>query len=718
MLLFSLSILFGAVDKSEIEKTLIQLSKAPVKVQYDEQLNVPEFIKGQFHLEAAPGKSLMADQFAKKLNKALQLHPETKFKLFRERHNKYNGDQIWHYKQYVKDIPIFTSDLVFNVMRNGDIRLISGKWYQIDFSLTPSIDAGTARNTVLASKITGKITFEGKPELTIFDDDGDVRLVYHIQIKTDKPYGDWHYFIDAQSGELFFKYNNVFDARNRRIYTANNGTSLPGTLIITEGGSSSDQVAMTTYNHFGTTWDYFWNTFSRDSYNDNGATVTATVHYDVNYVNAYWNGSQFVFGDGDGSQSGPLGMGLDVVAHEYTHAVTQYTADLVYSNQPGALNESLSDVFAAMVDRNDWWIGEDVWTPSTPNDALRYMDDPTLGNQPAHMDDYQNVPYDNGGVHINSGIPNKACYNIATDIGRAKTEQIYYYALANLMTSNDDFSMARSHLVEAATQLYGAGSAEVAAVEAGFDAVGITGDTGGGGGGCKGKNQLITAPLAEVKSIIHILSEPYIQNKERTAEIIDLLERNQDELIRIFSHNRDLLTEANNLILKHRSFFLSQLKDDPMIFSDEMVFEFTQLLTGVEKKAVSATRHDLNVLAIILENASGKTLRELIEFTYNMKVLEAEDKTDFAPDTYEFVNNYPNPFNPVTTIQYRVANAGNVKLALYDLNGRLVKTIVDEHKQPGLYSIQVNGTELPSGIYFYRLITGTSDISKKMILVK
>jgi thermolysin len=716
--LFFLFTLFGGVNKNSVEKSLIQLSKAPVKVQYDENLQVPEFIKGQFHFEGVTNLKDLPIQFMNKFKESFQLHPETTLEFFREKTNSLNGDVIYHYQQYVKGIPIFNSDIAFSIMKNGDIRLISGKWYQIDFSLTPSIDKTFAESMVLNDKPTGRIVKRGTPQLTIFDDDGDVRLTYHMEVYTEKPYGEWHYFVDAQTGKIFFKYNNVFDAKNRRIYTANNGTSLPGTLIITEGGSSSDPVAMGTYNNFGTTYDYWLNTHGRDSYNNAGATIVATVHYDVNYVNAYWNGNQFVFGDGDGSQSDPLGLGLDVVAHEFTHAVTQYTANLTYSNQPGALNESMSDVFAAMVDRDDWWIGEDVWTPGTPNDALRYMDDPPRGNQPDHMDNYQDVPYDNGGVHINSGIPNKACYNIATDIGRAKTERIYYYALANLMTSNDDFSMARAHLVEAATQLYGAGSPEVAAVEAGFDAVGITGSSGGGGGGCKGKNQLVTAPLAEVKSIIRILSEPYLSNKSKTDELLALIERNQDEFIRIFSNNRDLLTEANDLIVKYRDFFTNQISDNPPVFSENMVYEFTDLLAKVEKKAVSSTRQDLNTLAILLENAPGKTLSEVIAFAYQMNVLSTDDENPYALNQFEFVRNYPNPFNPATSIQYRVAQRGKVTIHIYDITGRLIRTLVNEVKNPGLYSIRFDASNLPSGIYIYRLRTPKSDISKKMILVK
>jgi hypothetical protein len=183
------------------------------------------------------------------------------------------------------------------------------------------------------------------------------------------------------------------------------------------------------------------------------------------------------YGDGDGVESGPLSQALDIVAHELTHAVTDGTSGLVYFGQSGALNESYSDVFAIMVDTGDFQLGEDVWTPGTPGDALRDMADPTLYNQPANMAAFRYTLFDSSGVHINSGIPNKAAHLAITDpgygIGRPAVQQIYYRALVNYLTPSSNFLANLNALIQASTDLFGAGSAQTAAIRKSQAAVGV-----------------------------------------------------------------------------------------------------------------------------------------------------------------------------------------------------------------------------------------------------
>jgi len=249
-------------------------------------------------------------------------------------------------------------------------------------------------------------------------------LAWHLVILLGET-AEWHYFISAKSGKLIGRYNSVPHAKYRTVYDYDGSESI-GFRVLQEGDPThSDPIVQNVYDHMGTTYDYFKNTFGRDSYDDNGSELRALVHYGVGQNSATWTTSRKLrFGDGDGSQSGPLGNALDVVAHEFAHGVTETTAGLIYTFQSGALNESMSDIFGVMVDRDDWLIGEDTWTPAIPTDALRYIDDPTLGSQPAHMQDFQVHPfsYDNGGVHINSGIPNKVFYLIATYI---RNERLY-----------------------------------------------------------------------------------------------------------------------------------------------------------------------------------------------------------------------------------------------------------------------------------------------------
>ncbi len=223
-------------------------------------------------------------------------------------------------------------------------------------------------------------------------------------------------------------------------------------------------------------YDYYLNTHNRDSYNGKGAAVESVVHFDKNYNNAAWTGQYMIYGDGDGVTFSELSGAKDVIAHELTHAVTETSSNLVYENQPGALNESFSDVFGYFVDPDDWLMGEDIYTPKIAGDALRSLSDPAKYDQPEHMNNYQNLPNtkagDWGGVHINSGIPNKAAYNTIQKIGKAKAEKIYYRALTQYLTTNSQFVDAKKALVQSATDLYGA--TEAAAVTEAWNAVGVT----------------------------------------------------------------------------------------------------------------------------------------------------------------------------------------------------------------------------------------------------
>ena len=213
---------------------------------------------------------------------------------------------------------------------------------------------------------------------------------------------------------------------------------------------------------------------SRDSHDDAGALVSLTVHYGSRYNNAFWDGTQLVFGDGDGRVFERFTKPVDVLAHEFSHAVVEHTAGLVYRGQSGALNESVADVFASCLKQRllgqeaadgDWLIGEGIFTPSIKARALRDMaapgtayDDPELGADPqvGHMDDYIETADDNGGVHLNSGIPNKAFQLAAVAIGGSAIEgagRIWYDALVGDAVPEDaDFATFAAATVAAAGQ--------------------------------------------------------------------------------------------------------------------------------------------------------------------------------------------------------------------------------------------------------------------------
>ena len=319
-------------------------------------------------------------------------------------------------------------------------------------------------------------------------------------------------FASALDGDLVTMHPTLYNAMYRKIYNGNHTNpdypTLPGTLMFQEGAtSSSDAAAWDCYVNFGYTYNYFKTRFNRDSFDNAGAQLIGTVHVGTDWVNAYWNGTQMVFGDGDGTQSTYLSKALDIVAHELTHAVTDRTADLAYQSESGALNEAMSDIFAAgaevykvgSVNSNTWLVGEAAWTPATSGDALRYMNNPTADGY--SKDYYPERLYpsctpsssnDYCGVHGNSGIGNLAFYLLSQGgthprgkttvnvpaITITKAEQIFYRALTTgLMTSTTNFQGARNATKTAAEQLYGVGGAESTAVTACWDAVAVPGGT-------------------------------------------------------------------------------------------------------------------------------------------------------------------------------------------------------------------------------------------------
>lgn len=277
----------------------------------------------------------------------------------------------------------------------------------------------------------------------------------------------------------------------RTIYTAGQGTSLPGKQVRAEGQAPvGDESANEAYDGLGDTFALYWQAFQRNSLDGKGLPLIATVHYDKDFDNAYWDGQQMVFGDGDGVYFSSFTDSVDVIGHELTHGVTQYTAGLTYVAQPGALNESMSDCFGSMVkqqvlgqtaDHADWLIGQGLFTAKVKGVALRSMkapgtayDDPHLGKdpQPADMTGYQDLPHDsahdNGGVHINSGIPNRAFYLAATAIGGNSWEgagRIWYAVLTGGKLAKDvDFKGFAQATIDTAGQLFGASSSQRDAV--------------------------------------------------------------------------------------------------------------------------------------------------------------------------------------------------------------------------------------------------------------
>ncbi len=289
--------------------------------------------------------------------------------------------------------------------------------------------------------------------------------------------------------------------KHRLIYHAGFAESLPGRLVRREGTDPTGDPAIDeAYDGTGHTWDLFYDIFGRNSVDDKGMHLVSSVHYGQGYDNAFWDGEQMVCGDGDEDLPEQerlfrrFTIAADIIGHELTHGITQFEAKLAYYGQPGALNESFSDVFGSLVkqrilnqtaDEADWLIGQGLFTSNVRGQSIRSMkepgtayDDPILGKdpQPGHMNDYVNTTSDNGGVHVNSGIPNRAFYICASEIGGyawEKAGKIWYKALRDRLSAGSDFKETAGITFQIAGEDYGIGSAEQNAVKKGWEEAGI-----------------------------------------------------------------------------------------------------------------------------------------------------------------------------------------------------------------------------------------------------
>ena len=287
-------------------------------------------------------------------------------------------------------------------------------------------------------------------------------------------------------------------APDREISDAKGRESLPGTRVRGEDDpATGDAAADEAFDGLGATFDFLWDAFARNSLDGAGGPLRATVHYGDNYDNAFWNGERMVFGDGDGEIFTGFTGSLSVIGHELSHGVIEDEGGLVYRGQSGALNESIADVFGALaeqhhlgqtVDEASWLIGEGIFTDAVQGKALRSLaapgtayDDDVLGRdpQPAHMAGYVQTRDDNGGVHINSGIPNHAFYLAAKALGGHAWERaglIWYRTITGALPSTADFRTFANATLAAAAAEYGEGSEEVDAVRAGWTGVGVLED--------------------------------------------------------------------------------------------------------------------------------------------------------------------------------------------------------------------------------------------------
>lgn len=436
--------------------------------------------------------------------------------------------------QYYRGLPVFGEQLITHFDGQGRLLSVNGTVaHPYELNLQPKISAQKALD--LAQAEFGQET-STRPQVQLSVvrlDQGGTYLAWMVKledIQSDTP-ASWTYFINARTGLIEWDFDSLettaavgvghslyvgdvrldtdqgplnytlLDSVRGKAQTTDmkNGTSGNGVDFTDDdndwGNSKQlDRASAAVDAHFGVglTWDFYKTNFGRNGIKDDGKGALSRVHYSVNYVNAFWSDSCFcmTYGDGDGSYASPL-VSLDVAAHEMTHGVTAATAGLVYSNQSGGLNESWSDIMGTAVEYfavatgvstvPEYWIGEDIWTPSKAGDALRYMDDPRKdGKSIDHARQYKRGM----DVHYSSGLANNVFYLLSNGgtnstsgqsvvgIGIDKAQQIFYRALVTYMNPRTDFAGAGSATFKAATDLYGA--ADAATVKAAWAACGVT----------------------------------------------------------------------------------------------------------------------------------------------------------------------------------------------------------------------------------------------------
>lgn len=453
-------------------------------------------------------------------------HPASELALLRERTDKVGRTHL-RYQQEYRGLPVWGCQKIVHFAPDRSIYMVAGQTIATPtISTLPGIgerEAVEVSRRELGS-LNPPLDAKTEAELMIYPDGERAVLTWRVTTKwTDVSAYRWRMFVDANTSEVLLSYNDVCDqgpeigtgidvediwrplntysylqdldfwyqledaSRAMYVYpdlsviaTYDDIDNGGGVFIDPNGDNIWDdtpwlKAAVSGHYNAGLTYEYFLNTFGWNSYDNQGSSIIVTVLGFVWY-NAQWSGEYMRFGRGNGSTFLDMSGGLDILAHEFTHGVTEYTAGLAYLYQPGALNEAYSDFFGAMVDRDEWLMGDQTCLEypyffrcvSDPHEGL-------WGPLPAHMNEYVDLTIDEdwGGVHVNMGIPDKAGYLMAMASSREVAEQIWFHTLTNYLTPLSDFSYWADMVFQSAIDLYGFPSAEADAVSAALDSVGL-----------------------------------------------------------------------------------------------------------------------------------------------------------------------------------------------------------------------------------------------------
>ncbi|WP_228460288.1 M4 family metallopeptidase [Cytobacillus dafuensis] len=546
----SSALLVGSIPVSSVFAKPVnssEVSSVQATKEWNRKASVPVFVKERFAEKFSSSTPSNALNYLKKNEVKIGIkNPGENLKVKDTQTDKLGMTHV-RFNQSINGVNVEGAEIIVHFNKNNEVVSVNGRINQtiaddaVDTTATLSSDA--ALKTALSSvKAPEELTYEPTAELVVYPFEGENYTTYKVNVNFmgDEP-GNWFVFVDAKTGKVIDKYNGLMHAdemktqkgvgigvhgEHRELHITQVKEPNAGTKFALADYSHENLGGIVTYDahndnissndtlyvgnsaafigdydralvdaHYNSekVYEYYLNEHGRNSLDGEGMAIISRVHYGNNYNNASWNGRWMTYGDGDGKFMISLSAGLDVAAHEMTHGVITHSANLVYRNQSGALNESFADVFGALVDDSDWEMGEDIMAPeakakgtavlrslSNPNGVVvaneeRRSYSTNGGVYPDHMDEFYNMPtsVDGGGVHVNSSITNHAAYLIGQEIGREKLGQIYYRALTVYLTPNSDFSDARQAVVQSAIDIYGEGSAEDAAVKSGFDAVGI-----------------------------------------------------------------------------------------------------------------------------------------------------------------------------------------------------------------------------------------------------
>ena len=931
-------------------------SKEDLKIQWDDLQGVPFFI--QVPRDAQPGPALQgaaspeharltASNFLLAHSRMLRI--ENPAMEFHETEMSIDELGLTHirYQQLYQGIEVWGREIRVHLRPGGNVECLSGRYIPTPVDQTAGIfTVGPERAQIIALNSfgsRGRVT--GIRKVYLSDDTGRVNLCWLVGVAGGLDQRK-DVFVETSTGKVVKEYNRVawdgpvtgsgLDVKGvsrslnvyqlgsqfymidatKPMYSASQ-SQLPddgkGVLYAFDarGGeatiyhiTSSDQNSWSVRPGVSAlftsskVYDYYRTVHNRNAINNQGGTMNVVVNFKSGYNNAFWNGQYMVFGNGDGTTFSDLTGAADVTAHEMTHGITEWSANLLYENQSGALNESFSDVFGALFEfwlegaAGNWLMGEDVFTPGTPGDALRSLSDPggpevpAAFRQPSTMSAYVNLPNteagDFGGVHTNSGIPNKAFYLFATASGMTKEDagRIYYRALTTYLTQNSQFVDCRLAVIKAAEDLFGGpGNPKALAAAAAFDAVGITAGPGTGdppvdpavqgtqyialidaGTGKLFRWTIGTSTFAQISSSslssrpavtdngaylfyvdaqhnVHVVksdgtgdqplstqggfnniaisrsgrylaattifTEPsiYVFDLQNTAgnKVLQLYTptyqqgetagniRYPDKVDWTADESRIMYDAFNTTVLSGGDtlgywdintvrvadgsvsrLFPSQPRGVDIgnaVFASNtdnlIAFDYSDANGQIQVLAADLNRSDVGVVtnnysslgcpsfsvddrkvyyhyidqtgatyqvwSVTLQSdgitGSGDDSMKVngaaypLAFAIGARPMEVSE-LNVMPSGFRLDQNFPNPFNPSTTIKYELPNSAHVRLSVYDMLGREVLALVNERRDEGVHEVKFDATGLASGVYFYRIQAGNFTQTRRLLLLK